>query len=203
MGAPTSCHQARALELTGAYHAHARFLLFCDERYLPLYDIKIFLRVSKETCRQRRLRCPRVPPHTKDLLQSVQPHSNSKTTVVTQAHPLITLRRSSGLPTSAGTASRLAFGRASRQRLTTASSWRRQRGSSKLSTRRANPQQERVAFSSSTAKTTWTQFSDWRWSTSPPESTHIWFAKTLGEKSDSLASVDHPQVDVERRASVG
>jgi len=31
------------------------FLLFCDERYLPLYDIKIFLRVSKETCRQRRL----------------------------------------------------------------------------------------------------------------------------------------------------
>lgn len=34
-----------------------RFLLFCDERYLPLYDIKIFLPISKETCKQRRLRC--------------------------------------------------------------------------------------------------------------------------------------------------
>jgi uridine kinase len=31
-----------------------RFLLFCDVKYLPLYDIKIFINVSKEKCKERR-----------------------------------------------------------------------------------------------------------------------------------------------------
>ncbi|ELR11212.1 Nicotinamide riboside kinase 1 family protein [Acanthamoeba castellanii str. Neff] len=30
------------------------FLLFCDVKYLPLYDIKIFINVSKEKCKERR-----------------------------------------------------------------------------------------------------------------------------------------------------
>ncbi len=39
--------------LTGDCY-HVRFLLFCDVKYLPLYDIKIFINVSREKCKERR-----------------------------------------------------------------------------------------------------------------------------------------------------